>query len=471
MSDFHYKLEVSDSEMEAYLTILPEDGGKNRDAADYPSVEEIIRYLKSSGIKYGINQKAVERMVKYRKIGETIQVARGEKPLPGGAGRVEYYFDTGNQSQADRASQEITTSKLDAGQFVYAGQLLARRLPPQRGKQGITVTGRVLDGSVGEETYIRAGRNTYFRDDEERELVAAIDGTVSLQCCALHVDGTKFIDTDVDESTGDISFPGNVIVLRNVADGRSIQAGGNIEVHGDVGDAKLFAGGGVCVRGEFSGTGAGLIRAGEDVQVKKVINQKVEAEGSVRVLNSSQNAHISARHCIMMTYYDGRAVGGTLRAGWSIIVKVLGSKEGSGTIAELRFEENPLQSIDRLTRQRDEFREQISDIDLQVQVLTARAADTGFNSQRAQKIRQLRKRQQKVMKRLDEVGARLDSLVKQKERLGDFGIIQVRSRLFSGSEIIINGVRRVINENLRAVTFRLIGDRIHQDVSKVGVLI
>jgi hypothetical protein len=471
MRDFHYKLEVSDSEMEAYLTVIPKNDGENRDPADYPSVEEIIRYLTSSGIKFGINQKAIERMVKHRKTGETIQIARGEKPLPGGGGRVEYYFDTANQGNTNSAVEDITGSRMDTGQFVRTGQLLARRLPPRRGKQGITVTGKILQGGIGKETYIRAGRNTYFRDDEERELVAAIDGTVSLQCCAMHVDGTRFIEGDVDESSGDISFPGNVIALRNVTDGRRIEAGGNIEVHGDVGDAELHAGGGVCVRGDFTGTGAGFIRAGDDVKLKKVINQKVEAGGSVHVLDFAYNTRITAKYCILMKYYDGRVAGGILSAGWSIIVKVLGDKRGTKTTAEVQFTENPLENIDRLTRELEEIHEQISDIDLQVQVLQTKVTELGRSSDRAAKIRLLRRRQQQAMKRLEEVGSTLETLVMRKERLGDFGIVQVRSRLYAGTEISINGAREMITENQRAVTFRRIGDQIHRDVPKVGVMI
>lgn len=469
MQNYHYILEISDSEMEAYLTIEPVDREESLSDQDFPSIEEVIRYLETSGIQYGINHKAIERLVKYRKLGETIQVARGEKPSAGEKGSIEYYFDVSQQNNVPVQSADPFTCS-QSHQFVHTGDLLAKRLPPQKGSPGITVTGKKIASGKGSEVYLRTGRNSFFSDDDERELRAAIDGIATLQGGAVHVDGTKLFDGDVDSSAGQIHFPGNIIVLRNVLDGCRLQAGGNIEICGDVGDAELDAAGNVKVKGEFRGSGRGVIKAGGDAFLKIVEHQTVNAKGSLYIRDYVRDATLIAGESISLIYFDGEAVGGRMQAGWNIIANKLGNKKDPITV-EIQSDDDPFDDLKRWLSALDEAQEKLEDVDIRIQVLTSKINEEGRDTESIGKTRSLRRRRRELDKTISELQEKIDRLREKQKRLGEYRVIQVRSRISAGTKVIIGEAEKILTKTHRASKFREIGGIIDHQIAESGVLI
>ncbi len=85
------------------------------------------------------------------------------------------------------------------------------------------------------------GRNLEVSEDGLR-LISKVTGHVSLEGDKIFVSDEYIIQTDVDTSTGDIEYNGNVKILGCVRAGFSVKATGNISVSGAVEGAIITAG-------------------------------------------------------------------------------------------------------------------------------------------------------------------------------------------------------------------------------------
>lgn len=82
----------------------------------------------------------------------------------------------------------------------------------------------------------------------------------------------------MDNSTGNIDYPGNVTVRGNVKGGFSIIAKGDIVVEGVVEDALIQAGGQIIVKRGIHGMTKGILRAQGNVICKFIENATIIPE-------------------------------------------------------------------------------------------------------------------------------------------------------------------------------------------------
>jgi len=73
------------------------------------------------------------------------------------------------------------------------------------------------------------GKNVEISEDGQ-SLIAGIDGQVNYIDGKVSVFANYEVPADVDNSTGNISFVGNVIIRGNVLSGFTVEAGGSVEV-------------------------------------------------------------------------------------------------------------------------------------------------------------------------------------------------------------------------------------------------
>lgn len=468
MSRYRYKLEISTTEMEAFLTInrTEEDFiiDEEESSEEYPNAAQIIRYLRMSSVKYGVNRKIIEKMVRDKKVGETIQVAKGLKPEKGNDGTVEYYFPI--QSGGSSFVDEIGSNFFDLNRRsrqVCKGDLLAKLIPPGRGGEGITVTGRRVTLTKGGEVYIRAGRNVIFGDPEQRELRAGINGIVSLQGGTIHVDGTYLVEKDADASVGDIEFPGSVVVLGDVKDSVFIRAGGNIEVKGDVGDNSLEAEGDVIVKGHFAGEGRGFIRAGGDVYLKLLKNQKVQAAGSVKIRESCIGAEVTAGESIALTLHDSQASGGRLQAGWNVIAPILGDDKHTPISLSVKAHEHFRENLQEIEKKVSELYQELQSLDQGIKKLQNYQSPNRLNNSKVtEKLRALMEKKPGLQAQLKEALQKRNAIQGKRNRLGDPGMVLAPSKVYPGVQIRIGEAQYLVVEMQRQATFRLQGGEIVQ---------
>ena len=274
------------------------------------------------------------------------------------------------KSKADRywinAAGEVDYYKLRRIDSVQEGDLLARFTPPSPGRPGCTVTGDKLPETGGKPAKIRLGDNVVLSQDGT-EVYSTISGQIHYENDVISVKPIHVIDGDVDFSTGNLEFVGDLTVRGNVLDGFELRAGANVTVEGTVGASKVYAGGDVNVARGVFGKERGLIRADGDVIVTFLQNAKVYAGGDLNVGNQILNSNAYARGKVNVKTGKGIIVGGRVQAGKGIEAKVIGSDLGTRTEVVSGIDWKVEESLKRLRRQVERHEENLAKLDAMLQ--------------------------------------------------------------------------------------------------------
>ena len=144
---------------------------------------------------------------------------------------------------------------------------------------------------------------------------------------------------DVDLSTGNIEFVGNVVVRGSVLSGFTVKADGNVEVSGTV-NGGTVEGKNVVIRMGIQGTSSGHVKANEDVVAKFIENATVFAKQDIIVSDVILHSSVSAGRKVIVNGRRGMIAGGKVMAGEEINAKTVGTHMAIST--ELAVGVNPL---------------------------------------------------------------------------------------------------------------------------------
>ncbi|MFN3660172.1 MAG: DUF342 domain-containing protein, partial [Brevinematales bacterium] len=161
-------------------------------------------------------------------------------------------------------------------------------------KPGKTVTGRVLPARDGKDVPLLPGNNNHLSPDG-MQLISDINGQVFFKNGRIHVEPVYEVRGDVGPSTGDVNFPGNVVVYGNVNDTFKVYAGGNVEIKGNVGKANITAEGNLVVRQGIQGKDEAKIVCGGDMYAKFVERANIRVEGDIVVTEAILHSDVSCK--------------------------------------------------------------------------------------------------------------------------------------------------------------------------------
>ena len=325
--------------------------------------EDLISHLKSYGVVYGIMEDAIENIVKSKIFDKPVLVAVGKKPVDGKDGQIviikpEQTED--GQSIADKGKIDLRELPARMRTIVKAGQTVAEIIPPTEGEEGRNVLGRVLKPKVGKPPQLKLGRNVRLIEDGKKVvaavggiLIAATDGTIDVNE-VLNVQG------DVDYSTGNIDFPGEVRIKGDVKPGFAVKAKGDVVVGGVIEAATVVSFEGSVSALGIKGREKGIVKAKEEVRAKFVENAVVEAGKAVIVDGPITNSQIKAEEKVIAKGSKGVIVGGTISAGSYVEAEEIGSELGVSTHVEVGVEPEERERMKVLKAQLELDRENLS---------------------------------------------------------------------------------------------------------------
>lgn len=310
---------ISQDTMQAVLTIDPPLNGGKLVTADM-----IRRELKKSSVTYGINQELIDELEKKPVYSKEIVIAKGLAPVNGEDGAVAYQFET-SVNIRPKVLEDGSVDYRDLGliQNVHKGQVLCKIKQPTLGSEGYSVTGRKISQRTGAPVPSVSGRNTELNKDQTM-LLAAIDGHVSLNGAQVNVNDTFVVKENVDNSTGNIRFVGNVVVNGYVSEGFLVEAGGNIDVNRSVQGANIKAEGNITIRGGVVGMERSIIECKGNLSSTFLENCEVHVDGSIKAENL-MNSFVTCGGTIELTGPRARLIGGKCIAGEDIIADVIGT--------------------------------------------------------------------------------------------------------------------------------------------------
>lgn len=320
---------LSADKMTARMTLLAPAG----DGAALDTLEIIDQVHNEWGVTTGVDTALIRTMVENQRYYRTVEIARGTPAEKGADGRLEYLFKT-NHTFTPKLLDDgrVDYHDLDTYSRVEAGDGLVRRIPPHEGVDGVNVMGEVVPGIAGAQAKMPKAKGAHLSPDEST-LVADKSGRVDIVNHQVEVSDIYSVNGDVDLSTGDIDFPGDVRIWGNVISGMTVKASGSIEVNGTVEAATLIAGSDILLKKGIQGMDKGSLVAGGNI-ISRFI-ERCTAQASHIHADYIVHSQVSARERIELKGKHGRAAGGTLRAGRMVSARTIGSPGGDRTEVEV----------------------------------------------------------------------------------------------------------------------------------------
>lgn len=243
------KSEVEDAPPSAYLKLKVKVSTFKLPPA---TLEEILKELAIAGITTGIDRQNCQLAANCREEKEFI-IARGTPYTPGEDAQVKLLFNPQEKFTVDFDRENIVDfRKRFAYNCVEKGEVLAQKEPPRAGKPGTSIFGQPVNPPLPKDIKLIAGKGA--RVDEKTSIVYAVESglpkaRISGSRAYFEVEKVLTINSDLDISTGNIEFKGDVLIRGNICDAMSIRATGNIDIVKDVTRASVYASGSIKVGG------------------------------------------------------------------------------------------------------------------------------------------------------------------------------------------------------------------------------
>lgn len=324
------------------MTISISDDRKTAFAKWYPPSingklldnEDIKSSLIREGIKYGVQSTAIAEFLRERCYNTNIVIAKGLDAVEGKSAEIKYYFQTDRTLQPKHNEDgSVDFHQLDMISHVNKDQLLAELVPADAGVPGIDVLGNIIRPQKIVNKILRHGNNIYMSEDGLK-MYSGVSGHVELADEKVFVSDTLEVLADVDTSTGDITYDGNVHVKGNVRTGFTVRAKGDIIVDGVVEGAKLYSEGHIILKRGIQGMNRGLLQAEGNILSKFIESSTVKSGGYVDT-ETILHSKVYARTDVVVSGRKGLVTGGEIKAGSLIRLKTAGSTMGTSTVLEV----------------------------------------------------------------------------------------------------------------------------------------
>ena len=310
---------VSGDQMEAFLYLVDPGEGISY------SRKEIDALLNQNGVVMGMMDEvindAIERGVYYREI----LVAKGQDPVDGVDGYFDYNFSRVIDKRPDaKADGTIDYWNISSIEHVKKDQVIATYVPAVQGLSGFTVKGKSLMPKRARELPPLKGKG-FERQEDELTYISLLDGKIEVQGDKIVISEIYEISGDADLSTGNINFPGDVVIYGKVCTGVSIKVGGNLTVNGNVETAIIDVGKDIIFRSGMQGGYKARVSAGGDITAKFIENTKVRAGGTIRA-EVLMNTNVEYCEKLIVDGNKAAIVGGSVTALQGIYAGSIGNE-------------------------------------------------------------------------------------------------------------------------------------------------
>lgn len=361
--DCTIEIKITHDAMRAFLTCSPAYG------SGVPLSDALVKtQLHNKGIVSWLDEKAIKQTVALANDTclrqENVLVAQAQKPVNGEDGRIRFSFDTTQEEYGFTILPDgrVDYRNIKTIKIARKGDLLAQKIPAQKGVPGVNLFGDPVPARTGKEAVLIAGKGVYTKDNDML-YYADNNGQIVLNGPILEVLNVYVVNGDVDYSTGNINFNGNVLVKGMVTEGFRIKTDGDIIVIKSVESAHLEAGRDIIVKGGVQGRGKGTLCAGRDITVEFVQNSTLEAQGNIYIEKFAINTVMYTSKFLFMQRNHGSVIGGEVHAQRGIDVRVLGSVNETKTFIEAGTDYLIKRKIDELDKNIDFCQKNIKKIE------------------------------------------------------------------------------------------------------------
>lgn len=443
-------VDISKDEMQATITVSPPSQGGSEISA-----ENIKNALKTQGVVAGIEDDKIMSFVDSPVYNMPYEVAAAVLPVNGTDAYIDYKFETDKTKLRlkETANGQVDFKELNLIQNVVAGQPLAVKVLPQRGKGGKTILGRYLEAKNGKDIPIPLGQNTKL-DSDGRTVIAEKNGNVTLVGDKITVEEVYEVP-GVNIKSGNITYMGTVVCRGNVEDGFSIKADGNIEIYGSVGNCHIEAGGDIVISQGVMGRDEGEIITSKSVWARFLQNVKVTAEEYVVVNDNIMNSNVTAMKKILLKGKRASIIGGHLFATEEITAKNIGSSGGGiETILEVGFDPKAKLRLQELQEMQSNVVKQLEEVDLNISTLeNQKKVRRSLPKEKEETLANLRNQRVDLMDSSEKMTAEINEINAHNRELKVVGCVNASGTVYPGAKILVRDEIDEVRSECKAVTF------------------
>jgi uncharacterized protein (DUF342 family) len=393
------------------------------------------------GVKYESIEKAALAANLSKRAQTNILIAEGTPSVPAAPAYFAKNKLLGGARPAAKDDEQTDYRTFSPFVIVQKGQVLAEIVPEVVGRPGINVHGEEMPFETQTFPVLHTGENTYTDDTR---YYAAIDGQLIEKNGVLSVENRLVIRGDVNYTTGNIDFPGDVELNGLVADGFKIHSGGNLLAKQTLNATDVVAKGDIEVRGGIIGRGQATLKAGGEIRARFVENCKIAARGNIAIDMEILNASIYTMGKLIVGE-RGFIMGADIYAVHGMQCAKIGRTAGKASKIHVGVDFTVQKEIDKTINR-------IRPLNVKLEKLkTLIAADENVLGSRRQKMFALRDTLDTEIRRLQAVIDRLQTRVVVDEN----ATVTIYGEISQGTLVEICQIALIIDRPLRRVTFSL----------------
>ena len=380
---------------------------------------EIIGEFERIKITYGISEKMIDMFIAHRQYCTNIVMVKGLAPVRATDTIIEYFFDPKPLAKPKlNEDGSVDFHEMQLFTTVHKGDVLAKLTPHTLGEAGISIYGKKIPQNRPKVKPLKFGKNI-TQSEDQTTLTSDVDGNVTLVQGTVFVSSAYVVPANVDASTGDIEYDGNVQIKGTVKTGFTVKAKGDIEVDGVVEGATLEAGGNVIIKRGVQGMNKGFIKAGGDVCAQFFESAKVEAGGDVTA-GSILHSNVISGDKIIVRGKKGFIVGGVCMCSQYVEACTIGNKMVTRT--EIKVGVKP------------ELHEELKHLIPKVNEINDKYAETeSYLRVYKEKIKKGKELGGEDLKKVKVYNATLDELEEDREKLNE-RLREIKTELEKGSK-------------------------------------
>lgn len=282
--------------------------------------------------------------------GGSAVVAEGKRLIDGLNSKIKYLFKNTSYRNPDfDAEKKVDLMNHTIIPSVNVGDVLAVKITPViPGRDGITVTGTVLKAKEGKDIPLKVGKGTALLDNDTK-VVAVSSGRPEYKKGVISVIPTLVISHDVDVSTGNVHFDGDILIKGNISENLKVSTGGDITVFGNIYHANVYAKGNIRVHGNIINS---KVSAGLNVlnylcvlpKLKQII-EMVKAFQSVVNLAEASKEHEDIRRKLLQVVINKKNILDNLMKDIQNLIKLFNDEETNELIRILEDVKRTLTGI------------------------------------------------------------------------------------------------------------------------------
>lgn len=318
--DSRIEIEVADDKMSASIIFYPPlHGGKAL------SIEDMKGLLHANGIHFGIKEDIIKDLVDNQKFFLKTPIAQGIAPIPPINGSIKVHFEPEAKPHIEEdAFGRVDFKNIQIIKSIKKDAILAEMIDPKPGVKGKNIFSEEVDAGNPQEVKWKIGPNCQLSEDGKK-LFSMIDGRPVLDREGMiRVDEVILLDK-VDYSTGNVDFPGTIIVEGTIADNFTLRTKGSLIIKKSVGRVFLYAEKDIVLSGGVMGKNGGIIESKCDIYAKFVEQGTLKAGKTIFIAEAALHSELVAGEAVIIKGGRAELIGGETIAGKYVSVGKLGA--------------------------------------------------------------------------------------------------------------------------------------------------